>query len=242
MTGLMDFHSHVLPGIDDGSHSVEESLAMLKMEQDQGISRVVATPHFYANHDRPSQFLKRREESWEKLMEAAEDVGETPEILLGAEVHFFPGISDMEQLPELTIGGKQCILLEMPQSPWTEKMYREIGNIYFKQGIVPVIAHIDRYIQPFRTYGIPERLEDLPVMVQANAGFFLRPATKRMAIRMLRKNQIHLLGSDCHNLQNRPPRLGEAAEWIRNKLGEAALTQVLEHQNMLLGNKCLQSM
>ena len=113
-------------------------------------------------------------------------------------------------------------------------MYREIGNIYFKQGIIPVIAHVDRYIGPFRDYGIPERLEDLPVMVQANAGFFLRPATRRMAMRMLQRNQIHLLGSDCHNTHTRPPRLGEAAEQIRSKLGEAALTQIMEHQSALL--------
>ena len=233
MGGLMDFHSHVLPEIDDGSESVAMSLEMLKREWDQGIDCVVATPHFYANHDRPRRFLEKREASYEKLMEAA-DQKELPEILLGAEVHFFFGISEMDQLSELTIAGKQCILLEMPQSPWTDKMYREIGNIYFKQEIVPVIAHIDRYIHPFRTHGILERLEDLPVMIQANAGFFLRPSTKRMAMRMIQKNQIHLLGSDCHNTGTRPPRLGEAAEQIRNRLGDAALHQVLAHQSALL--------
>jgi len=105
-------------------------------------------------------------------------------------------------------------------------MYRELEGIYIKQGLTPIIAHVDRYIAPFRTYGIPERLEDLPVLVQANASFFLNRATAGMAIRMLKKGQIHLLGSDCHNLKHRPPRLGEACEVIEKRLGRQMLERL----------------
>ena len=63
MGGIIDFHSHILPGIDDGSRSVEESIALLQKEAEQGISHVVATPHFYPQLDTPERFLKRRAEA-----------------------------------------------------------------------------------------------------------------------------------------------------------------------------------
>ena len=158
-----------------------------------------------------------------------------PEIIVGAEVYFFPGISDSEVLKQLTIEGKRFILIEMKELPWGDYVFRELENIYVKQGLVPIVAHIDRYIAPFRTHGIPERLADLPVLVQANAGFFLRRATKGMAMRMLNKGQIHLLGSDCHNLSSRPPRLGEAVDVIQKRLGNQALARVENHGFDVLG-------
>ena len=75
MSGIIDFHSHVLPGIDDGSKSVEQSIAMLKREAEQGITHVVATPHFYPQEDRPEKFLRRREKAFEKVTGAAKGKG-----------------------------------------------------------------------------------------------------------------------------------------------------------------------
>ena len=146
-----DFHSHILPGIDDGSSSVEESLKLLEIEAEQGIKRVVATPHFYANHDSPERFLERRKNAKALLEKALENRIDMPKIEIGAEVHFFRGISDSEFLPELTITNKRFILIEMPDSDWSESMYSELESIYYQRGITPIIAHMDRYISPFRT-------------------------------------------------------------------------------------------
>lgn len=234
MRTCTDFHSHILPGVDDGSKSVSESLEMLRLEAGQGIRRVVATPHFYAHHDTPERFLRRREGALEQLRIAMEGQPELPEIIPGAEVYYFPGMSESEALLELTIGENGYILLEMPQPPWTETMYREIEAIYVKRGITPILAHIDRYIGPFRTYGIPKRLEELPVLVQANSEFFLDRHTSRMALRMLQSDQIQLLGSDCHNLTSRKPDLGDALALIRKRLGDAAVEYICEYENTIL--------
>ena len=115
---IVDFHSHVLPGIDDGSASVEESIAMLRMEAEQGITHVVATPHFYARHDSPERFLARRDRAEQKLRQAMEGISGLPQLIIGAEVYYFPGISESDVLKELTIAGKHSILIEMQQSPW----------------------------------------------------------------------------------------------------------------------------
>ena len=234
---ITDFHSHILPGVDDGSRSVKESLGMLRMEAEQGIGRVVATPHFYANHDNPERFLARRGAAAAQLREAMAGSDTLPQVLIGAEVHYFHGMSDSAILPQLTIAEKGCILIEMPPAPWTPQMYRELEWIYTKQGLVPVIAHVDRYIRPLRTHGIPNRLEELPVQVQANASFFLHAGTSAFAMKLLRQNRIHLLGSDCHNLTDRVPNLEGALQRISRHLGGAALSRIRENERSLLGKE-----
>lgn len=233
MRRIVDFHSHILPGIDDGSRDLEESLELLRLSARQGVSHMVATPHFYPRHDAPERFLRRREEAARLLREAAAEVPGLPDFTVGAEVYFFSGISDSELISALTIGEKRCILIEMPPSPWKEYHYRELEGICAKHGITPIIAHVDRYIRPFHTYGIPERLEELPVLVQANASFFLNASTRRMALRMLKKEQIHLLGSDCHNLTTRTPNLQAAVEIVEQKLGLDAVRHIRRCQSQV---------
>ena len=234
MRPAADFHSHILPGVDDGSRSVEESLKMLRLLAQQGIRYVLATPHFYANHDSPERFLRRRNAAWQELSSAMRDIPGIPRVGLAAEVYYFHGISDSEVLPQMAFPGGKYILLEMPHSPWTEVMYREMEDIYVKWGITPVIAHVDRYIGPFRTHGIPDRLAQLPVLVQANAEFFLQRGTVRLAHQMLKKDKIHLLGSDCHNLKSRSPNIGDALAVIENRLGQDALHRLNSYEKMLL--------
>ncbi len=227
----VDFHTHILPGVDDGSASTEMSLRMLQEMEHQGIKTVVATPHFYANYSTPTRFLEKRKAAVEGLAKAWKG---PVELRIGAEVHYFDGISDCEALKDLTIAGTHYVLVEMPGTHWSDRMYLELENIYQKQGLTPIIAHVDRYISPWKTSGIPERLERLPVLVQANADFFIRRSTRAMALRMLRRGQIHLLGSDCHNLSSRTPNLGEAVEIITRKLGAGAMQMVERREQRVL--------
>ena len=231
---LTDFHSHILPGVDDGSHSIEESMAMLRAAAEQGIRRMVATPHFYPRHDDPDRFLAARDQAARCLLQQMRGDPGLPEMVLGAEVYYFRGMSESDRLERLTIGGKKCILIEMPLGPWTPEMYRELEDIHSRRGLTPIVAHIDRYIRPFRTHGIPQALRDLPVLVQANASFFTDRSTAHMAMRLLKSDQIHLLGSDCHNLTTRKPDLGPALRLIEQKLGSNALRRINEYERELL--------
>ena len=234
MRGIVDFHSHILPGIDDGSCSVEESIALLRLEAEQGITHVVATPHFYPQYDTPEHFLRRRAEAEKLLREEIGRCSGLPALSIGAEVYYFAGISSSEAMSDLTIDQKKCILIEMPTPPWTDTMYRDLEGLYTKQGLLPIIAHVDRYIGRFRTFGIPERLIELGVLVQANAEFFLKKSTSSMALHMLKNDKIHLLGSDCHNLSSRAPNLGEALGLIEKRLGYAPLAAIQECQVRVL--------
>lgn len=234
MMPAVDCHTHILPGIDDGSTSLDESIAMLQQEAKQGIRHVIATPHFYANHDTPERFLKRRAQAYRKLRETLEKHEGLPQIHIGAEVYFFYGMSDCDALPEMAVDGKKYILIEMPHAPWANSMYQELENIYTKRGITPMIAHIDRYIGPLQTHKIPERLSELPVVVQANTSFFTKKMTQIMALKMLREGKIQLLGSDCHNMQMRKPDMLPAMELIKDRLGPEAIEYIRHYERDVL--------
>lgn len=231
---VTDFHSHILPRVDDGSESLEESIALLRMEAEQGITHVIATPHFYARHDTPEKFLMRRTKAQELLREEMAKYSGIPRVSVGAEVAYFRGISESDMLPQLLAPGGKCILLEMPVGPWTDSVCRELARIRGIWGITPVIAHAERCCVPFRTRRFLRQLDELPVLVQADAEFFLNKGSAGMAMTMLKSNQIHLLGSDCHNLTDRKPNLGTAAEQIQRKLGQDALSRICEYERQLL--------
>jgi len=224
MNSVVDLHSHILPELDDGSSSVEESIAMLQMEAEQGIQCVVATPHFYPQSDNLEQFLERRARSERILREEMAGHSGLPKLYVGAEVGFFTGISRSDEIADLAIGSSNCILIEMPHTKWTDRMYQELEAFPETRGLTPIIAHVDRYLSPFRTKSLLQRLSQLPVLVQVNASFFEQNPSK--AIRLFRDGWFHLLGSDCHNLRSRKPNLAAAVDLIEKQLGAEALSQI----------------
>jgi len=229
---MIDFHSHILPGIDDGSPDEQESLSLLKALREQGVDTVCATSHFYIDHRSPESFLRRRQEAWKRLQAVLPD--EAPRILLGAEVLYFPGISHLEELPLLCLQGTNVLLLEMPFTRWSEAMIREVKELALSRRVIVLMAHIDRYYYRQRRSVWDEFLED-DILIQANADFFLGTWTKRRALRLLREGTIQLLGSDCHNITARPPRLQEACDVIASALGTRILRDMDALGRELLG-------
>ena len=225
---MIDFHSHVLPGVDDGSPDVETSLAMLRKEAEQGVKTVVATPHFYADEDSPDAFLTRRQEALQKLQEAAEPG--LPEILPGAEVAFFRGMSHCEAMWDLRIADTSCILIEMPEMPWAPQVMDEIEKLANRLNLTPILAHIDRYLPRIGTRKFLDRLLELPVLLQVNTSFFLDKKVGKKALRLLQDGLFHFIGTDCHNLQDRQPDMGKVLE----KLDENDIAHIRYHQQQVL--------
>lgn len=222
---MIDWHSHVLPKMDDGSHSAAESIAMMQAQAAQGVTTVIATPHFYANDDSVESFLERRNRSVETL--GGQQADGLPALRLGAEVRYYPGISRMQGLSALCIEGSRLLLLEMPMCRWTRSMVRELTELSGKDGIRLVLAHIDRYL-PMQDREVWNELLDNGILMQVNASFFSAFTTKRKALSLLKEGYVHLLGSDCHNMTSRPPRIGDAFAVIRKRFGADYLTQTNE--------------
>lgn len=206
---MVDFHSHILPNVDDGSGSISESLSMLRQSFLQGVDKIVCTSHFYADEEYPKSFLNRRNDAFQKLNDAIFMSPEVyPEIILGAEVLYFPGISEAEEVAELKIGSSACILIEPPMLPWSDAMLNEIYQLGKNFECKPVIAHVDRYMGYLKDENLIKRVLERDMLVQVNGDYFLNPKTVNTAIRHLKNDDIHLIGSDCHDLYNRAPNLG----------------------------------
>lgn len=218
---MIDFHTHILPGMDDGAEDPAESLAMLQACTAQGVDVVFATSHFYADEEDPDSFLSRRNASFRLLRKAYEackaDVGPIPTILPGAEILYFPGMADCEELKPLALGDTGMLLVEPPVAPFTSSMLDEIEAVETNLGLVPVIAHVDRYCRLLNDFTLFEKLTERRVLIQVNASFFLHRATGSFACEMLKQGMFQFLGSDCHNLTTRAPNLGPAAAQIREK-------------------------
>lgn len=228
---MIDFHAHILPGIDDGSKNVSESLALLGALTEQGVDTVVATPHFLVDHESVDAFLARRHQA--ALSLAKELPSQAPRILLGAEVKYYYGISNLEGLSSLCVEGSRFLLLEMPVARWTECVIKELLQLSCTADVVIVLAHVERALGLQNKKTIQRLLEN-DVLFQVNASFFLDFFGKRRALAMLDAGEIHFLGSDCHNMTSRPPRIGQAMAVIRKKRGDDFALAFADYGRQLL--------
>lgn len=215
---MIDIHTHILPGIDDGSSSLEESLSMARESARQGVRLLAATPHFYATQEDPNSFLRRREKSL-ALLESAWQEG-FPTLLVGAEVRYFDGISRVEKIAHLTLDHTRILLLEMPFTSWSRRMVEEVVELQRSRGLQVLLAHVERYMKD-QDGQVWETFRQNGVWMQCNANFFLRWQTKRKAQALFKKGEIQMLGSDTHNMTSRPPNLAMARDALVKSLGQA---------------------
>ena len=233
--GRVDFHTHILPGVDDGSRSLEGSIQMLRALAESEVGCVALTPHFYARRDNPERFISRRNRAMSELCEALAAVSDMPRVHLvpGAEIEYFDGVSCLADYPELKLGKSQCLLIEMLPDIWTARMIDELIELNGRGDCRVVIAHVERYLFNQKRGVIYELLEN-GIVMQSNAEFFIDRRTSGKAIKLLRKGYIHVLGSDCHNLTDRAPNIGTACDIIKSKLGEDMLDYMMNKAASLL--------
>ena len=216
---MTDLHTHILPAMDDGAADPAESLELLRLEREQGVDRVVLTPHFYREREGAARFLERRERAFEALLRAGAPA-DGPELLLGAEVAWFPSLAAEDRLEELCLAGTKQLLLELPFEPWSAMLLDRVYGFALSTGLTPVFAHVERYLP----LAGRERLEDLLGMgfpMQMNAGSLLGLWSRRKCLPLLRRGKWYA-ASDCHNTGSRPPTLGRAARLLAGRLGAEA--------------------
>lgn len=197
---MIDFHSHILPGVDHGSNSVETSLAMLQQASRAGVTAIVATPHYYAHEQSVDSFLARREEGYQRLMQAVQgSEWEKMALFYGAEVSLEESLLKRGKIDRLTIHGTNLLLLEMPfDRMWQSWMYDAIYDMERNYGVSVVIAHVDRYPQED-----VKRLLDTGVTAQVNASALVHGLSQRRLRTLCAQGSIQLLGSDAHDSKHR---------------------------------------
>lgn len=199
---MVDFHTHILPGIDDGSKTPEQSIQMLRLEASQGVTDVVLTSHFYAAQNNIQEYISTRQKAFDEL-KAHWEPG-LPRLHLGAEVQYFEGICVADEIVDLRIQGTELLLLEMPFHHWSDRVIQDVLSLNERRDIQILLAHIDRYID-FQEPGLWPYLVDHGILMQANTSFFQGFWSRRKAVKMVQQDLIHVLGTDCHSLISRAP-------------------------------------
>lgn len=243
---IVDFHTHILPGIDDGCRNTAQSMKLLKEETRQGVDTVVLTPHFYAERTNMEEFLSKRELALshlkKRIRQREEEQGESlqlPRMLRGAEICYFSGMGESEKVEQLAIeadrGGRVC-LLELPFRPWDSGVLRDIELLIRRRELTIVLAHLERYLPLQKDKKVLEAVLDLPVTVQCNAGPLLKLMIRGKVLSLFKEGTAKLLGSDCHNPENRPVTIGVGREMLAKKLGSQVLIGIDETAQSLLGD------
>lgn len=233
---MIDFHTHILPSIDDGARTVEESINMLKSSYGKGIRTSVLTPHFYPKgEDSLKPFLERREKAYELLKRNVACETEIPELRLGCEVNLATDVSEYDGIERLCIEGTDYILLEIPHNAeWNEELCDKIYNVRLK-GLKPIVAHIDRYL-PIPKKALKD-LSEVGALYQMNADAFLYFGLKKEAARLFEKGFVHILGSDMHNLKDRPNNMDKAIKELKAHFSDEHIRYLHENAEAVINNK-----
>lgn len=221
---VIDLHSHICPGVDDGSKSVEMSIEMLQKMAAQGVTVVCATSHYYANQNSVHTFCDRRNAALQLLYEAMPQG--LPKILPGAEVAYFPRISEKAGLERLCIAGTKTLMLEMPFCEWNSLQVEEVHSLVLDRGLDVVLVHPERFCFSKGNKAYLEQLAKMPLAFQLNAEGFLHWRTRKQSLELLRMTKTPLMGSDSHNLTSRAPNLGDGRKVVARKLGEEFLAKI----------------
>ena len=225
---LTDYHCHILPGMDDGAPDAGTALDMIDIMKEQGVERIIATPHFYAHEERSlTEYLLRREDAFESIAEFSA----IPNIILGAEVAIEHGISKIHGIEQLAIEDSDMILLELPFRDYEDWMSEEINTIASEYGLTIVLAHIHRYL----TYYSPENFEKIlktDAVFQFNNDAFLLQRDRDLLKRLVKEKRTIIFGSDAHNTDTRCPNWDVCLEVCDPEILEASndLLKVTEEQ------------
>lgn len=221
---IIDFHAHILPGLDHGSLDVETSLNQLKMAKNSGVDLIVATSHFYPHKDSVDAFIQRRETAISLLQSAPS--GDYPNIIAGAETLVCDGMEHMQGLMGLAFGSCYTMLLEMPSGPWSLSLYDTIEKINQMTNGHAVMAHVDRY-DPHRV----ESLFEIGVRGQLNAENLCKLRLRKKLLKWVTEGKIVALGSDIHGGGNAYRKFSKAISILGKDL-----SPVMKSSRDLLGD------
>lgn len=224
IVGLIDIHSHIVPGVDDGSKSLQMSLDMLEIAYYDGIRTIIATPHFHPGKTRCD--TSRIRQNYELLRDNMKRLYPDMELLLGREVYCdYGAIEALEGLENndevLTMSGSGYVLIEFSPSVEYSTMLNHVRRVIML-GYTPVIAHIERYRCIVEKSHRAEELKEQGAIIQINAssvtgngGWKIHSFVKKM----IKQGIVDAIATDAHDTDIRAPRMSQAYTYIRKKYG-----------------------
>lgn len=239
MNQWIDIHCHILPAVDDGSKSIKQTKHMLEIAYDEGISHIIATPHYRAHSRNPDGMELQKKLNL--VREEAKKINENFQIDLGNELFFSDDIIEhLKTKKALTLAGTKYVLIEFDIS---ESYHNIRAGLYrlLMNGYLPILAHVERYECLYRNIDHIHDLKELGVLMQMNITSVLGSIfNRRVAFckNLIKNGYIHFVGTDSHNDYARAPRMKEGVSYIGKKYGENLVNRLLiENTAKLLNNK-----
>ena len=233
---VIDLHSHILPGLDDGSPDMETSLAMARMAREAGTRLIACTPHRLPG--RYDTSAGQIEEGVAALRAALADAQIDLRLVVGSDVHVAPDLVDvLTRDPAYRINRTRYFLFEPPHQFAPPNLVALVDRVV-RAGFVPVLTHPERLLWVHQRYDLATALNDAGCLIQitANAltGRFGSQA-RELALRFLADGRVDIIASDGHNLTSRPPRMDEACDLLVRLVGaeEARAMTLLRPAAML---------
>lgn len=232
---MIDLHSHILPGVDDGAQTIDEALAIGRMAQADGIEVMACSPHFMPGmYDNEAQDIRARVRH---LNEVFEREGLELALVVGSDAHVRPDFVDcLRQGRLLTLHDSRYVLIEPPHHLMPPRLEDLMFNISVA-GYVPVLTHPERLRWIEQNYAVIERLAAAGVWMQITAGSLSGRFGKRpryWAERMLSEGLVSILATDAHNTRSRPPLLAEAHDIARQRLGSSEADHLVRTRPALI--------
>lgn len=235
MSGFIDIHNHLLPGVDDGPKSIEQSINMLRIAYAEGIRTIIATPHYQEGRYMVSKVAL--EQKLTEVITAAKKAGIPMDIFLGCEIYYsHECVRLLKEKVIPTMAGTKYVLVEfMPlaDSRYIKNALQEI----LLEGFRPILAHIERYEALTKDYAFIEDLLDLGVYTQVNAASLTGESGKSLRLvtkKLLKNNMVQFVATDAHNEMKRVPKIKKCYEILRKKYGEVYAGELLRENQINL--------
>lgn len=228
---MIDTHLHILPAIDDGPETLEESFALARLLVQEGVRAAIATPHY--NDEFPHRSTTEIHARVQELQGALAGAGIPLKLFPGHEVLIRPGlVEDIQTGRVSTLNGTRYLLLELWNTVWLPETERIVFELR-AHGLIPIIAHPERYraIQqdPNRLASLIQLGAIAQLTMSSLIGIQSSP-TRRCAETLLKKGLIHCIATDAHGVHKRLPNITEGLRFARNIVGSERIHHMTEIQ------------
>ena len=219
---MIDLHTHILPQIDDGASNVDTALKMTEALYADHIQKAVCTPHYDPSSTSLEDFVKKRTLAL-SMMGAS-----LVQLIPASETIFHEYLFHYNDLSELCIENTRYLLLELQdQNKCDQVFFENLSKLINYYDVIPIVAHIERY--HFVKRKQIRTMLQMGCLLQMNSDAILNKKTRNKALRYLKNGYISVIGSDCHDLQKRPPNLSTAIELIKSELGASYIERLEYH-------------
>jgi len=228
---LIDIHAHILPGVDDGPVSWDQSIDLVKQAAEDGIRGIVCTSHVLddLSQELEDQFISKFGELKQRVI----DCGLNVSLWLGSEIHIH-SVFDIKSKIATINGNGKYLLIELPLSG----MANNAGETFFNltvNGITPILAHPERNRIIIYRPEVAFEFVNMGVLIQLNAGSITGAfgrSVKRCSFKLLDHRLVHFVASDCHHPKSRPLMLSKAFRVVARRWG-MEMAEILFRKNPL---------